>query len=69
MINLVDHVSNQTILYFWKTNVCLPNSKVNKLACPMGRVLLSKSFEIFRNSLFIAYYLFPLTSLHEIKNW
>lgn len=30
-INLVDPVSNQTILYFWKTNVYLPNSMVNKL--------------------------------------
>lgn len=28
-INLVDHVSNQTILYFWKSDACLPNSTIN----------------------------------------
>lgn len=68
-INLVDLVSNQTILYFLKTNAYLPNSTVNKLARPMGHVLLSKSFEIFRISLFIIHYLFPLTLLHEVKKW
>lgn len=28
-INLIDHVSNQTIFYFQKTSACLPNSTVN----------------------------------------